>query len=135
MYSLPILRDAFSRVSAFPFSSSRACVCALWHVSVPFPHASGWPCAPPLRFTLFDTFLCHPALADFSTSRHTFPYAAPLFSPLSRSFFLVVLSLLFLTMLYKFLLFQVSLQLLQHPPYPPPPYVDKFWTHPPCRSR
>ena len=87
MYSLPILRDAFSRVSAFPFSSSRACVCALWHVSVPFPHASGWPCAPPLRFTLFDTFLCHPALADFSTSRHTFPYAAPLFSPLSLSLF------------------------------------------------
>ena len=54
----------------------------------------------------------------------------------SRSFFLLfVLSILSLTMFYHFLLFQVSLRLLQHPPCPPPPCVNKFWTHSPCRSR
>ena len=99
---------------------------------------------PPPRVTLFDTFPCLPAIGAFSSSRHTFPYAAALlFSSLSlslslslsRSFFFFVLSHLSLTMLYHFFLFQVSLQLVQHPTCPPPPCVNNFWTHPPCRSR
>ena len=81
----------------------------------------------------------HVSVSPCTSRLLLFSSYASICSPLffySRSFFLfVVLSLLSLIMLYQFLLFQVSLQLLQQPPCPPPPCVNKFWTHPPCRSR